>query len=69
MNQLWRVSIRLFSQRDDGFGNRTQGRVSARAIRGIPRSVGLINWSKKLSVTVKLRGLFLVFLCFDGLAH
>lgn len=47
-------------------GYRTQGNAIAMAIRGIPRYVGLINWSKKLSVMVRFRVLFLVFLCFGG---
>lgn len=28
----------------------------ARAIRGMPRSEGLMNWSKKLNVKVSFRG-------------
>lgn len=33
----------------------THGRLSARAIRGIPRCVGLMNWSKKLRIMVRFR--------------
>ncbi len=58
INQFWRANIRLFSHRGDGVGNRIQGRVRARAIKGMPRNTGLINWSKKLSVMVSFRGLF-----------
>lgn len=43
MNQFCRVSSRLFNQRVVGVGNRIQGRVKARAIRGMPRKTGLIN--------------------------
>ena len=39
-------------------GKRIQGRVRATAIRGIPRSVGLINWSKRLSVMFSFKALF-----------
>lgn len=31
--------------------------------------MGLINWSKKLSVMVRIRILFEVFLCFEGLVR
>lgn len=43
INQFWRVSKRLFSHRVVGAGNRSQGRVRARVIKGIPRKTGLIN--------------------------
>lgn len=49
---------RLLIQREDRVGNKTQGSVRASTIKGIPRNVGLINWSKKLNVIVRLRGLF-----------
>lgn len=55
MNQFCSVRSRLFSQRVVGVGNKTQGRVRARAIKGMPRNTGLINWSKKLSVMVSFR--------------
>lgn len=61
MNQFCRVRRWFFTQREEGAGKRTQGKVRARAIRGIPRYTGLINWSKKLSVMVSFRGLSLVF--------
>lgn len=59
----------MLSHRGVGLGKRTQGSVSARAIRGTPRCVGLANWSKKLSAMVSLRILFEVFLCFVGQVH
>lgn len=34
---------------------RAQGRVRASAISGMPRSVGLINWSNRFTVIVTLR--------------
>lgn len=58
MNQLCRVSSRLFSHRVVGLGKSAHGSVNARAIRGIPRKTGLINWSKKLSVMVRFRSQF-----------
>lgn len=39
------------------------------AINGMPRKMGLINWSKKLSAMVSFRILFLVFPCFERSAH
>lgn len=36
INQPCRVRRRLFSQRADGLGYKDQGRVRARAIRGMP---------------------------------
>lgn len=38
-------------------------------MRGIPRYVGLINWSKKLSIMVNFRVLFWVSLCFGVLGR
>lgn len=38
-------------------------------MRGIPRYVGLINWSKKLSIMVNFRALFWVSLCFGVLGR
>lgn len=55
MNQPWRVKRRLFSHRLVGVGMSTHGRLSARAIKGIPRCVGLMNWSKKLRIMVRFR--------------
>lgn len=55
MNHPWRVIRRLFSHRAEGVGKRIHGRVNATAISGIPKYVGLINWSKKLSVMVSFR--------------
>lgn len=55
INQFWRVSIRLFSHRVVGVGKSSQGRVRAKAIKGMPRHTGLMNWSKKLSVMVSFR--------------
>lgn len=69
INQLSRVKRRLFIQRDVGVGNKSQGSRRARAIKGIPRRTGLINWSKKLSVMVSFRILFLAFLYFGWWAH
>lgn len=43
INQPCRVNSRLLSQRVVGVGKRIQGKVRASIIRGIPRSVGLIN--------------------------
>lgn len=61
INHPSRVVRRLFSQRVVGFGTKIQGRVRASAIRGMPNSLGLINWSKKLNVMVSFRSLFLWF--------
>jgi len=55
MNQFCSVSSRLFNHRVVGVGKRIQGRVKAKAIKGMPRNTGLINWSKKLSVMVSFR--------------
>lgn len=38
-------------------------------MRGTPRYVGLINWSKKLSIMVNFRALFWVSLCFGVLGR
>lgn len=43
MNQPWRVNRRLFSHRGAGEGKRSHGRIKAKAIRGMPKRVGLIN--------------------------
>ena len=43
MNQFCNVRSRLFSHRVVGVGNRSQGRVRARAIKGMPKYTGLIN--------------------------
>lgn len=69
INQLCKVSSRLFNHRCVGVGYRSQGSVNARAIRGIPIYVGLMNWSKKFSAMVSFRGLFLVLLWFVGWAR
>jgi len=61
INHAWRESKRLFNHRVEGAGNINQGREIARAARGIPRYEGLINWSKRLTVMVRLRSLFGVF--------
>lgn len=45
-------------------GSRIQGRVRARAIKGIPISTGLANWSKRLRIMVRFKRLFLIFLYF-----
>lgn len=58
MNQLCRVRRRLLSHRVVGLGKRAHGRVSAKAIRGMPRKTGLMNWSKKLSVMVSFKSQF-----------
>lgn len=55
INQFCRVKRRLLAHRLVGVGYRTQGRSRARAIRGMPKEVGLRNWSKKLSVMVRFR--------------
>lgn len=65
MNQFWSVSSRLFNHRVVGVGRSNQGRVSANAIRGMPKNTGLINWSKKLSAMVSFRVLLWVSLCFE----
>lgn len=39
------------------------------AIKGMPRSVGLKNWSKKLSVMVRFRIWFLGFGCLGWWVH
>lgn len=54
---------RLLSHRFDGEGYKIQGKVSATAIRGMPKYVGLINWSKKFSAMVSFRVQFWVFQC------
>lgn len=69
MNQACRVSSRLFSHRPEGAGNNNQGRLRARIIRGTPRSMGLINWSKKLRIMVSFRLVCGCFLCFVGRAR
>lgn len=43
MNQLCRVNRRLLTHREDGAGKSVHGRRRARAIRGMPKSVGLKN--------------------------
>lgn len=58
MNQPCRVRKRLFSQRAEGAGYNTHGRVRARRTIGMPRKVGLANWSNRLNVMVSVRGLF-----------
>jgi len=63
MNQPCKVKSRLFNHRLVGAGNNNQGRLRARAIRGIPRYVGLINWSKKLRIMVRFRIVCGCFLC------
>ena len=55
MNQFCSVNNRLLSHRVVGVGNRSQGKVKARAIKGMPKYTGLINWSKKLSVMVSFK--------------
>lgn len=69
INQFWRVRRRLVRHRAVGVGKRIHGRRRARAIRGIPKKKGLINWSKKLSIMVSFRILFLAFLCFEVRIH
>lgn len=59
INQFCSVEARLSNQRADGVGRRTQGRVNARAIRGMPINAGLINWSKRFSAMVNFKGLVL----------
>lgn len=55
INQFCREISRLFWYRLVGAGTKIQGRVSAIAIRGIPRYVGLINWSNRFSAMVSFR--------------
>lgn len=69
INQLCRVITRLFNHRFVGVGSRSHGMEMASVIRGIPISVGLMNWSKKLRFMVKFRAGRLVFLCFGWLVH
>lgn len=61
-NQFCRVKRRLLVHRFVGVGNRSQGKERARASRGMYRNVGDINWSNRLSVIVRLRRGFYVFL-------
>lgn len=49
---------RLFWCRLVGVGIKIKGNVSAMAIRGTPRCVGLINWSNRFGVMVSFRYLF-----------
>ena len=69
INQFCTDNSRLLSHRVVGAGKRSQGRAVARATRGTPRKMGLIKWSNRLSVMVRLKGLLGVFLCFVLLAH
>lgn len=55
ISQFCRVNRRLSNHRGLGVGKKIQGRRVAMAIRGMPRSVGLRNWSKKLGVMVRFR--------------
>lgn len=55
INQPWRVRARLLSQRWVTAGKSTQGSVRASAIKGMPKSTGLINWSNMLKVMVSFR--------------
>lgn len=68
-NQLWKVSTRLLSQRRVGVGKSTHGRTSAGAIKGIPINQGLINWSKRLRVMVRVRRLVGEIDVFEQSAH
>lgn len=36
----------------------------AAAIKGTPKNIGLMNWSKKLSIMVSFKILLKIFLCF-----
>lgn len=55
MNHSWRVVIRLFNHRPEGSEKRSQGRVKAAIIKGIPSSEGLENWLNRLSVMVRFK--------------
>lgn len=55
MNALCSVSSRLFNHRVVVVGYKIEGKVSANAIRGIPKYVVLINWSKKLTLRVSFK--------------
>lgn len=55
MNQPWRVKRRLLAHRDEEAGQRVHGRAMARAMRGIPKMVGLWNWLKRFSIMVRFR--------------
>lgn len=59
----------MLSHRVVGAGKRSQGSVRARAIKGMPRYTGLINWSKKLSIMVSFKAPLWAFLCFGVRAH
>lgn len=61
INRPWIVRRRLLSHRGDGAGKRSHGRARATRISGIPKYVGLKNWSKRLMVMVSFRGWFLLF--------
>lgn len=59
MNQSWRVERRfeihwLLGDGSSSVGNNVETRIS-----GIPRSDGLINWSKKLRFMVSFKKWFL----------
>lgn len=58
MNHSCRVDSRLVIHRLPGEGRRRAGNVIEIKIRGIPRKVGLENWSKKLRFMVRFRGWF-----------
>lgn len=61
INQVCKVSRRLFSHRLVGVGKISQGVIIAKVIRGIPSSEGLKNWSKKFRLMVSFRGLVEIF--------
>uniref|UniRef100_A0A8B9RV89 Uncharacterized protein n=1 Tax=Accipiter nisus TaxID=211598 RepID=A0A8B9RV89_9AVES len=55
INHSWRVESRLVIHRVVGKGRRRVGNIIASIMRGMPRSCGLINWSKKLRFMVSFR--------------
>lgn len=69
IDQFCVVKSRLLNHRRAGVGNSNHGRRKAKYMRGMPSRVGLINWSKKLIIMVRIRGIFLAFECFEMWAH
>lgn len=55
----WRVDRRLVIHRLLGAGSSSAGNSIDGRIRGIPRRHGLVNWSKKLMIMVRVKGRFL----------
>lgn len=58
-NHSCRVDRRLVIHRLLGEGSSRAGNSMERRIRGIPMRHGLVNWSKKLIIMVRVKGGFL----------